>query len=489
LCENFLLHSTRVPFDPFCSALSLAAQIRRREISPVEVIEAYLSRIDRLNPALNAFVQLDEEGALAAARMAEKAVMRANALGPLHGVPFSTKTSVETERMCFDVGSRLRSGLVGKSNAPIVQRLKAAGAILLGVTNVPELLMAWETDNLLHGRTNSPYDHERTPGGSSGGEAAAIAAGLTALGIGSDGGGSIRVPAHFSGICGLKPTPGRIPITGHFPPSGGPFAFTGAVGPMARTAADLRAMFDVMAGFDDGDPSATPVSVHHPTADQVSCVTIGVVDQAPGFPVAPEIREAVWNVADVLHQEHFITQEYRPDWFPEGRRAWWTFFGQAGGVVLGPMLQGREHELSPILQQFRSYVTASPPLDDHAFLRAWLERDGLRLRVLAEMRHHRVLLLPACSIPAFRHGERNWVIEGHAVTYVNDMPESPDVMIYSEIFNVLGFPAAVVPVGRTRDGLPVGVQIVGRPFEDEMVLALAALIDRNIGFTPPADVT
>src|SRR5437879_8727202 len=153
----------------------------------------------------------------------------------------------------------MRAGYIAAHDAPLVSRLKNAGAIVLGVTNTPELLMAWETDNLLYGRTNSPWDLDRTPGGSSGGEAAAIAAGMSAGGVGSDGGGSIRVPAHFSGICGLKPTPERIPSTGHFPVSAGPFALLGVVGPVTRTVGGRAQWFEVMAGPDDGDPSSAPV--------------------------------------------------------------------------------------------------------------------------------------------------------------------------------------------------------------------------------------
>src|ERR1700730_7142981 len=190
----------------FLPAVSMAEQIRTKKISPVELVEAHLAQIEKLNPKLNAFVQVDADRALQAAHDAEKAVMQEKALGPLHGVPISIKSSIAVEGLRCESGTRLRTGLISPHDAPLVTRLKNAGAIVLGVTNTPEMLMAWETDNLLYGRTNSPWDLERTPGGSSGGEAAAIAAGMSAGGVGSDGGGSIRVPAHFSGICGLKPT-------------------------------------------------------------------------------------------------------------------------------------------------------------------------------------------------------------------------------------------------------------------------------------------
>ena len=204
------------------SAREIAAQIRRKAVSPVEVARAHLDRIERLNPKLNAFVDCKPEAVLAQAREAEKAILRGGELGPLHGVPVSTKSAIDVAGHLCEAGTRLRAGHIAAEDAPLVARLRAAGAVILGVTNTPELLMAWETDNLLYGRTNNPWDLTRTAGGSSGGEAAAIAAGLSAGGVGSDGGGSIRVPAHFCGICGLKPTPGRIPSTGHYPKSGWP---------------------------------------------------------------------------------------------------------------------------------------------------------------------------------------------------------------------------------------------------------------------------
>src|SRR5579863_4309643 len=253
----------------FFSAVTLAEYIRERRLSPVELADAHLAKIERLNPKLNAFVHVDIDRVRREARAAEALVMSGATLGPMHGVPISIKSSVDVAGLRCEAGTRLRAGLVATQDAPLATRLRNAGAIVLGTTNTPELLMAWETDNLLYGRTNSPWDLERTPGGSSGGEGAAIAAGMSAGGVGSDGGGSIRVPAHFSGICGLKPTPGRIPSTGHFPPSGGPFALIGVVGPMARTVSDLKLLFEVMQGHDDGDSCSAPVPLRWPKQSDI----------------------------------------------------------------------------------------------------------------------------------------------------------------------------------------------------------------------------
>jgi Asp-tRNA(Asn)/Glu-tRNA(Gln) amidotransferase A subunit family amidase len=382
---------------------------------------------------------------------------------------------------------------VAAEDAPLVARLRAAGAVILGVTNTPEYLMAWETDNLLYGRTNNPCDLTRTAGGSSGGEAAAIAAGLSAGGVGSDGGGSIRVPAHFCGICGLKPTPGRIPSTGHFPKSGGPFALLGVVGPMARTVEDLRVLFEVMAGWDDGDPCSAPVGfrgdrLENPHSKVANCATLewgtlGVLSTlgSIGFfaddgrtAVTPETRAAVLGASEALSQAGFLVETFRPDGLEEARELWWELFGIAGGMILGPMVRGREGELSPILREFCSWTPAGnaemPGHSGESLLSTWLRRDELRERILLQMREYPVVLCPVAAIPAFRHGEREWTVEGANVKYL-------DAWSYCEWFNLLGFPAAVVPWGRSAEGLPIGVQIVGRPWEEETVLAVAAALE------------
>jgi Asp-tRNA(Asn)/Glu-tRNA(Gln) amidotransferase A subunit family amidase len=258
----------------FLSAVEIAALVREKKISTVELVEAHLAQIEKLNSRLNAFVQVDADAATRQARAAEIAQADGEA-GPLHGVPLSIKSSVAVAGLRCEAGTRLRGGFVAPQDAPLVTRLRKAGAVILGTTNCPELLMAWETDNLLYGRTNNPWDISRTAGGSSGGEAAALASGMSAGGVGSDGGGSIRVPAHFTGICGLKPTPGRIPSTGHFPESAGPFALIGVVGPMARTVADLKILFEAMHGPDDGDPFAAPVPVRWPDRNGLKNFAIG----------------------------------------------------------------------------------------------------------------------------------------------------------------------------------------------------------------------
>ena len=471
----------------FLPAVVMAEQVRRKTISPVELVEAHLAKIERLNPSLNAFVHVDVERARADARRAESSVMKGHDLGALHGVPISIKSSIDVAGLRCESGTRLRAGRVAAHDAPLVSRLRNAGAIVLGTTNAPELLMAWETDNLLYGRTNSPWSLDRTPGGSSGGEAAAIAAGMSAGGVGSDGGGSIRVPAHFSGICGLKPTPGRIPATGHFPVSAGPFALIGVVGPMARTVGDVKALFEAMQGPDDGDTCAAPVPLRWPSDAEAMKLRIGYFEDDGRTPVTHETRMAVRIAAEALRGAGFQVEPFRPAGLEEARLLWRKFFVAGGGRLIRPMFYGCEHDLSPTLKQFLELSAAEPELTGDSLLEAWIGRDTLRAKFLAQMREHSILLYPAAAIPAFRHGERRWTIEGKTIEYL-------DAWSYTEWFNLLGNPAAVVPVSHGVEGewqgLPIGVQIVGRPWEEEQVLAVAAALEKecNAWKIPPVTV-
>jgi Asp-tRNA(Asn)/Glu-tRNA(Gln) amidotransferase A subunit family amidase len=458
----------------FLCAVSMAQQIREKKLSPVELVDAHLSQIEKLNPQLNAFVQVDGERARQAAYDAEVSLSQQKPLGPLHGVPVSIKSSISVAGLRCEAGTRLRAGLIAEKDAPLVARLKNAGAIILGITNTPEFLMAWETDNLLYGRTNSPWDLERTSGGSSGGEAAAIASGMSAGGVGSDGGGSIRVPAHFSGICGLKPTPGRIPSTGHFPVSAGPFALIGVVGPMARTIADLKILFEAMQGPDVGDTCAAPVPLRWPSEAEVKNLKVGYFEDDGRTPVTPETRLAVRKAAEALRSEGFQVGPFCPEGLEEARQLWHKFFVVAGAMLLKPMFKEGDADLSPILKQFLQEAAAQPTHSGRSLLDAWIQRDLLRARFFTQMQQYPILLCPAAAIPAFRHGERSWQVEGKTVHYL-------DAWSYTEFFNLLGNPAVVVPVAHSPEGLPIGVQIVGRPWEEEQVLAVAAALEKQCG--------
>jgi Asp-tRNA(Asn)/Glu-tRNA(Gln) amidotransferase A subunit family amidase len=456
------------------SAAELAARIRKKQVSIREVATAHLERIQNMNPKLNALIRVDHDDVLRQGESTERKLRAGRELGPLHGVPLSIKSSIEVAGMPFEAGTRLRAGTVAHRDASLVSRLRNAGAIIIGVSNTPELLMAWETDNLLYGRTNNPWDLACTAGGSSGGEAAAIASGCSAGGVGSDGGGSIRVPAHFCGICGLKPTPGRIPATGHFPQSVGPFALLGVVGPMARTVGDLKVLFEVMQGADVGDPSSSPVPISWPRPEELRATKIGFFEDDGRSPVTPETRAAVRAASELLRRAGFEVEPFRPDGLEEARRLWWQIFGVAGGMLLGPMTRGHESDLSPILKEFNGWVSAAEPHTAQSLLDTWIGRDVVRMRIFEQMNRFPVLLCPVASVPAFRHGEREWQIDGRTVKYL-------DAWSYCEWFNLLGMPGVTVPMGHSPEGLPIGVQLAAGPWQEELVLSAAEALESARG--------
>lgn len=449
--------------------------VRSGQTSIAELAEEHIRQIEGLNPELNAFADFSAERVRAQAlRLDAERKPR----GPLHGLPVTIKSSIATAGYLCEIGSRLRGGQVPREDAVVVARLRAAGALILGTTNCPEFLMAYETANLIHGVTRNPWDLERTPGGSSGGESAAIAAGMSAAGLGSDSGGSVRVPAHFTGICSLKPTPGRIPARGHLPPCVGPFSILGAIGPMARTVGDVALMFEALSGYDPVDPASAPVPLKRPGPKELRAGTIGFFEDDGLAPVTPETRAAVNAAAHALRDAGFRVEPFRPATLESSRRLWWKFFVQCGAMFYEPEIRNKRAMLSPIFNAFLSIAEAAGPLSATELLSAWAELDLLRAKTLAEMSEHPILLCPVASIPAFRHGERRWTIDGKAVAYL-------DAMRFAQWFNAAACPAVVVPVGASAEGLPIGIQIVARPFEDEVALGVAAVVDAAFGYRPP----
>ena len=338
--------------------------------------------------------------------------------------------------------------------------------------------MAYETDNRLNGHTRNPWNLEYTSGGSSGGESAAIASGISAGGLGSDSGGSVRTPAHFTGICSLKPTPGRIPTTGHEPPCVGPFSVLGAIGPMARTMEDVRLLFETLCHPDPTDPVSPPVALRSIRRSELKQIPIGYFEDDGLVPVTAETRLAVHAAVRALQQQGFSVRPFRPATLEAMRQLWWKFFVRCGAMFVESMVADRREQLSPVLLDFLSIAHKEPPLNGEELLQAWADLDLVRSQMLREMQSFPVLLCPVCAIPAFRHGERSWIVAGQQVEYL-------DAMRYTQWFNLLGAPAAVVPVGSSPAGLPIGVQVAGRPFEDEIVLGIADSIDKEFGFVAP----
>jgi Asp-tRNA(Asn)/Glu-tRNA(Gln) amidotransferase A subunit family amidase len=457
--------------SPYSTIGQIVEGVRARTVSPAEIVEAHLRRIAEWQPKLNAFVHLDAEAARHLARAAETAVLRGDHLGPLHGVPLTIKSCMDVAGWSCSAGSLLRKEYVPKFDAPLVSRLKAAGAILLGNTNTPEFLMAYETDNRLTGRTSNPWNLAYSAGGSSGGEAAAIAAGCSAGGVGSDGGGSIRVPALFCGICGLKPTPGRIPATGHFPPGAGAFSWIGVVGPMARTIADVRLLFEVMAGPDAGDALSAPVPLRSLHKTELRGLRIGILESDALGLATPETRSAVERAAKLLAERGCIVEPFRLDGLDRALELWWFFFGPIIGHLFRRSIAGQEDQISPMLREYLSCATSGNSVTLDQFMKACADRDLLRAEILRQMQNVPILLSPVSSGSAFRHGEGNY----------RPGTGYRDTMRYSQWLNLTGFPGASVPVGASNDGLPIGVQVIGRPFEDELVLSVAEAIEAARG--------
>src|SRR5271165_4525490 len=383
-------------------------KFRRKEISPVEVLAVHLQRAQALQPKLNAFVHLDAESALARARQAEAAIQRGEPLRALTGIPLTVKSCIDVAGWACPAGSLLRKDYVPASNSTLVARLESAGAILLGNTNTPEFLMAYETDNRVSGKTSNPWDLSRSTGGSSGGEAAAIASGCSMGGVGSDGGGSIRVPAHFCGICGLKPTPGRIAATGHYPPGAGAFGWIGVVGPMARTAADVRALFAVMAGADPGDALSAPVPVREIVADELRGLRVGILEGPALGTATPETLAAVERAGKLLEEQGFPVEHFPLEGLDRALELWWFFFGPVIGKLLTEGTKGQEELLSPMLREYLGVTAKEPPVTLESFMESCAERDLVREDILRQMGGLRVLLSPVSSGPAFRHGAGNY---------------------------------------------------------------------------------
>ncbi|WP_158787618.1 amidase [Granulicella sp. L46] len=461
-------------------AVDLVALLAAQKISAFELAELHIERIEQLNPQLNALVDFDPDEIRRQAIMLDQSTAPR---GPLHGLPLTVKSSISVVGRLCETGSLFNQGRRPTSDAETVTRLRKAGALILGTTNCPEFLMAYETDNRLYGRTSNPWDLTRTAGGSSGGESAAIAAGLSAGGLGSDGGGSVREPAHFTGICAMKPTPGRIPTAGHLPDTLGPFALLGTIGPMARTMADVTLLFRVVSGALDIDPVAAPVPYRPSTAEALKTIRIGYFEDDGLVPVTAETRQAVQDAVHSLRRHGFHVEAFRPPSLERARELWYTYFVRCGALLLEPLGRGRESDLSPTFLDFLSTARAHAPLAADELLGAWRETNIVRSQLLVEMRDFPILLSPVCSIPAFRHGERNWTLHdangtARSLAYL-------DAMRFTQWFNLLGAPAAVVPISRSAEGLPIGLQLAGRPYGDEDVLGIASILEEDFGYVAP----
>ena len=412
---------------------------------------------------------MDGESARARAQAAESAILRGESLGVLTGIPLSMKSNIDVAGWPCPAGSLLRKDYVPSTNAVLVDRLESAGAILLGNTNVPEFLMSYETDSLIQGRTPNPWNLEYSAGGSSGGEAASIASGCSMGGVGSDGGGSIRAPAHACGISGLKPTPGRIAATGHFPPGAGAFGWIGVVGPMARTAADLRLLFEVIAGPDPGDALSSPVPVRKISPGTIRGLRVGVLESSALGTATAETSETVRKAAGFLSDLGCKVETIAIRKLDLAIELWWFFFGPVIGHLILKNARGKEDLLSPGLQAYLQAALQGPELTLESFLAACTGRDVLRAEVMRQMGQNTILLSPVSSEPAFPNGEGN---------FRAGAPHNfRDTMRYCQWLNLLGFPGLSLPMGQSKEKLPINVQLIGLPYDEELLLDVAEQLE------------
>jgi amidase len=465
------------------SAATLSALIRAREVSPVEVMETYLQRVERLNPQLNAIVTLAPD-ALERAREAESAIMRGRAVGTLHGVPVTIKDTIETKGLKTTSGSLLRAQCVPFEDATAVARLKAAGAIILGKTNVPEMAIPYECDNPVFGRTNNPHDAGRTSGGSSGGEAAAISACLSPAGLGSDLSGSIRVPAHFCGIAGLRPTAGRISSAGHFPPATGPLSVGAVIGPMARRVEDLSLFLNVLTEVNTTEPVDAPQEKSQEAAPvKVRGWRVASYPLESGGALTFETEQALRAALRVLGEAGLNLVEEEPPGLERAADLWPALFSQASMIQLRGIYDRQEEKAGTVVRAVLAAAGNSPQPSPDEIARAWTKRDALRSSLVKWMNSTPLIIAPVGAAPAFEHGARRVIVGEKALSVFR-------AFSYSRACNVLDLPCATVPAGRTREGLPLGVQIIGRPFAEEAVLAAASIIEEALGgWMPPPQAT
>ena len=451
------------------SARSLAEDIRLGRRSSIEVTTAVLERIDAVNPRINAVVRR-VDGVMESAQQADLALSRGDPVGPLHGLPFTIKDSFDTAGIVTTVGTVGWRDRVPETDATVVARLRQAGAILVGKTNTPEFTWSDETDNDVYGRTSNPYDLDRTPGGSSGGSAAIVAAGASPFDVGSDTADSIRQPAHVCGIAGIKPTSGRVPRSGHSPDFRGLFQSFTQLGPLARRVEDLELILPIIAGPDGIDPFVSPVALRDPRDVAMRGVRVAMfTDNGVRTPTA-ETVDAVRTAADALADAGCAIEERRPPAIGEVWDALAAMIGADGHAWLTRLISGAG---TPGHGSYdtRGWVEFGAPMpgDD---LTATIERtDAIRSRMLRWMSEVDVILSPAMPQPAILHGGSNDAGFGDT---------------YSDIHNLTGFPSVVVRGGTAPGGLPIGVQLVANPWREDVALAAARVVEAaSGGWQPP----
>jgi amidase len=450
----------------FASTKSIAKAIQTKKVSSREVVESCLERIELVNPKINAVVQIDAETALEQAQNADDALAKGNVQGPLHGVPMTIKDNLDTAGMVTTGGTKGRETFVPEQDATVVARLREAGAILVGKTNTPELTLAYETDNLIYGRTNNPYDLSCTSGGSSGGAAAIVATGGIPFDIGSDTGGSIRLPSHCCGTAGIRPTSGRVPRTGHILPPGGALDSLTQIGPMTRYVEDLAMILPIIAGVDWRDPAIIPMPLRDPESVDLSELRIAFhCDNGVATPIQ-EIQTAITSAADTLSNAGASVTEVCPLGIEQSLELFSGLMVGDGGSLIRMLLDvyGTD-EPHPWIQRTLD-MAREGQLSVSQFNELLFRLDVYRGQMLSFMENYDAILCPVNAKPAMQHGLNMGNIQNFSYTFT---------------YNLTGWPGAVVRVSSTPEGLPIGIQIVTQPWREDIALNVAGFLEKEFG--------
>lgn len=449
------------------SASELAALIRAREVSSEEVVDAHLDHIAEVNPRINALVVVAADRARVEAKAADAAMARGEDVGALHGVPFTIKDCIDTDGVVTTWGTAGRAGHVPDGDATVVARLRGAGAILTGKTNLPELAMSYDTDNALFGPTRNPHNLEHSPGGSSGGAAAALASFMTPLEIGTDAAGSIRIPAHFCGITGLKPTAGRVSRAGTSGWKNSHIEAFVQVGPMARTVADLALALPVIAGPDGVDPAIPPVALGLHGDVDVSTLRVGVFTEN-GIDSADEATaQAVATAARMLADTGAAVEQVAPPGIDRLPDVVSRIIVGDGALWMARLLD----EVGTGASTFGTFPLR-PPFSGEDYVKLLEDRERLKADLLAFMQNFDVLVCPVTAGPALKIGEAGAAARPPGFTFTHP-------------FNLTGWPVAVVRAGTSPEGLPIGVQLVAHPWREDVALAAAAVVEAAAEDWPP----
>ncbi|MBD3648876.1 MAG: amidase [Pseudomonadales bacterium] len=476
----------------FSDATSLAAKIRDKEISSVELLEHYIARMERYNPDINAIIVTQLDKARARAKEADQALGRGESWGPLHGVPMTVKESYNIAGLPTTWGNPELKNNIADSDAVACERLQSAGAIIFGKTNVPIFLSDFQSYNEIYGTTNNPFDLERGPGGSSGGAAAALAAGLTGLEMGSDIGGSIRNPAHYCGVFGHKPTWGVLPMRGHALPGVLSPSDISVIGPLGRSAEDLRLAMDLVAGADDLHVPGWKLELSKPAWSSFKDLRVAVWADDEMAPVDQEIKDRVLKVAKLVSDaggkvDYDARPAFKSDWSHE----------QYTNLLHSAMSARQPEEVFKQNWERRQTLAAD---DDSQlakvtrastlFYREWHayneNRTHLRWAWHEFFKEFDLLLTPMCSTAAFPH-DHNPQMTQRLLTINNEPRPYFEQVFWAGLTGVSFLPSTVVPTGLNDRGLPIGVQIVGREMFDLHTIEFARLVAGELGgFVPPS---